>query len=241
MLDGAIHQLQQWIQQRGDEAGKAIFAGLETEWDKLLTLVEDAADASLFHLGKVPVQKPQVFSLKSTLHELCRELMDRRLVPRGVTSILALGHGDAAGVPWSTSLEQVNWGGQEHVDNVRGDRTKIVRVLRLLLAMALERTSAGTVKLAVTCWPGTESRKPHFSFSVSDTGRQVDKAWINERFHSYSLHRTAGPTGSIACDLNIEGDTSGCDLGLFVGYHLVQVSLLLVTIAFTTSHYCLYY
>jgi signal transduction histidine kinase len=52
-LHGAIQQLQLWMQQRGDEEGKAKFASVETEWNKLLTLVEDAADASLFHLGKV--------------------------------------------------------------------------------------------------------------------------------------------------------------------------------------------
>jgi len=38
-----------------DDVTQALFAGLEMEWGKLLTLVEDAADASLFHLGKVCV------------------------------------------------------------------------------------------------------------------------------------------------------------------------------------------
>ena len=180
------------------------------------------ADASLFHLGKVPMLKPHWFSMKKTMHALCQDVMQRDLVPDGVSCILSLGHGDTPGVPWSASLEEVTWEGQDHVDSVKGDRAKIVRVLRLLLATALERTSAGTVKLGVTFWPGTGGKKPSFSFSVSDTGRQVDKAWIHERFHSYFLQKAA--TGSVASnrDLQIEGDTSGCDLGLFVGYHLVQ-------------------
>jgi signal transduction histidine kinase len=165
------------------------------------------------------------FSIKQMVHELCQEVVCRGLVPRGVSCSLHLGHGDSGRVPWSANLEQVSWAQGDHVDNVLGDKSKIMRVLRMLLVTALERTSSGSIKLGVSFWPGKDVKKPTFSFSVSDTGTKLDRAWVNERFHSYFIHRTSvsGSAASTA-DLHLTDDSSGggCDLGLFVGYHLVQ-------------------
>ena len=176
-------------------------------------------------LGKVPVLRPHWFSIKQMVHEVCQEMVCRGLVPSGVSCSLHLGHGDSGRVPWSAQQQQVTWGQEDHVDNVLGDRSKIMRVIRLLPVTALERTSSGSIKLGVSFWPGKDVKKPTFSFSVSDSGTKLDLAWVNERFHSYFLHRTsASASASSSADLHLTSDSSGggCDLGLFVGYHLVQ-------------------
>jgi len=185
ILAHSISAVGAWVESNADEHGKASMAIVSKDWRKLLTLVDDAADASLFHLGRVPLLRPQSFSVKNAVLDICNEMVSEKLIPEGVSCSITLGHGGEKSWPWSATALELEWT-QAHVnDLVTGDRGRITRVLRLLTSTALQRTKNGHVKLQVTFWPGQAGKKAAFAFSVSDNGPALDTVWVNERFHSY--------------------------------------------------------
>ena len=118
------------------------------------------------------------------------------------------------------SPQGLGWSQLSDVDRIVSDKTRVLRVLRFLLVAALERTSSGSVKLSATYWPKKEAEGiPKMAFSVSDTGRQLDLAWVNARFQSY--FRTEGEETETDLSLAYSGQ-DGLDLGLYVAYHIVQ-------------------
>jgi len=227
ILAHSISAVGAWVESNADEHGKASMAIVSKDWRKLLTLVDDAADASLFHLGRVPLLRPQSFSVKNAVLDICNEMVSEKLIPEGVSCSITLGHGGEKSWPWSATALELEWT-QAHVnDLVTGDRGRITRVLRLLTSTALQRTKNGHVKLQVTFWPGQAGKKAAFAFSVSDNGPALDTVWVNERFHSY-FHKASTniEESRDLADLQLseEQDTGegGCDLGLFVSFNLVQ-------------------
>jgi signal transduction histidine kinase len=62
---------------------------------------------------------------------------------------------------------------------------------------------------------------PKMAFSVSDTGRHLDLAWVNSRFQSYFRTEGEGIEGETDLCLPKSGQ-DGLDLGLYVSYHVVQ-------------------
>jgi len=116
----------------------------------------------------------------------------------------------------------LEWSQQSDVDSIVSDRSRFLRVVRFLLTAALERTTSGSVKLSATYWPRKEKEGiPKISFSISDTGRHLDLAWVNARFQSYFRTEWEGPEGKTDLSLATSGQ-DGLDLGLYVSYHVVQ-------------------
>jgi hypothetical protein len=179
----------------------------------------------LFHLGKVPILRPQTFSLKNAVLDICHEMLHEEKIPENVDCRLSLGHGDDVTFPWSSQLQDIQWNQDGVVDMVTGDRSRITRVLRLLVETSLLRTKAGSVKLGVTYWPGMQAKKANFAFTVSDTGPALNVAWVQERFHSYFTTSESEKAAPATEDLRLgenSGGEGGCDLGLFVSFNLVQ-------------------
>jgi PAS domain S-box-containing protein len=76
VLANSMAALQTWMETSSHSSpeGARLMETATRDWRKLLTLVEDAADASLFHLGKVPVLRPCTFSLKQAVLDLCNQV-----------------------------------------------------------------------------------------------------------------------------------------------------------------------
>ena len=245
MLASSMAALEQWMAENssGREGGEAIKA-VSKDWKKLLALVDDAADASLFHLGKVPVLRPHIWRVSEGILEVCNEVVRDCLVPTGVTCMLSLGHGDSQAVPFSASSQSLQW---DHAaafdDRVKLDKARVLRVVRMLAVSALERTGDGggvrdgsAVRIRATFWPETQMRKAVYTISVSDTGASLDPIWVQNRFRNY-FHVTppdealvctgtsadAGVGSSSSLRLEEPGKwTGGCDLGLYVAFNLAE-------------------
>jgi signal transduction histidine kinase len=118
----------------------------------------------------------------------------------------------------------LEWSQLSDVDTIVSDRSRVLRVLRFLLQAALERATIGngSVKMSATYWPRKEAHGiPKMAFSVSDTGRHLDLAWVNGCFQSY--FRTEGEGDEGRTDLSLSGSgQDGLELGLYVSYHVVQ-------------------
>ena len=189
---------------------------LQTNFRKLLTLVDDAADASLFHLGRVLILRAQSFSVKTSVLSLCNELSNLAETA-GISGTVLFGHGWEAGLPWSTkegSQDTVVWSQSKLPDFVMGDCSRIVRVLRHLAEYALHRTSkGGKVQIQVTYWPAFNAQtQDRYTFSVSDTAAALDTASVYDRFQSYfsmrplAVHSPARTGGR--SDLTLQEDSA---------------------------------
>jgi len=217
-----------------NEERDSLFRMLQSDFSKLMSLVDDAADASLFHLGRVPILRSRPFGIKSEVTRLCNDLVVK-MESGGINGTVVFGHGWEAGSPWSAlegSQDETVWSQSNLPKRVMGDCSRIVRVIRHLSEYALHRTpEGGTVKIQVTYWPAVSAEvQDRYTFSVSDTGAGLDAASVHDRFQSYfnikplaDYNPTTNGYNSKS-DLVIEENAGegGCDLGLFVIFNLVQ-------------------
>jgi hypothetical protein len=81
---------------------------LALEWRKLLSLVDDAADATLYHAGKVPMSiDTRPFSVKGILQMLCGDMATEGRIASGVLCTVALGIGHSNEMSWSAAYSKV--------------------------------------------------------------------------------------------------------------------------------------
>jgi PAS domain S-box-containing protein len=109
-IAGKIRELQTWVAAlpEGDQEGTVKTKSLVLDWQKLLSLVEDAADATLYHMGKVPLlNNTQPFSVKRALQMVCGDMLAEGRVALGVSCTVALGIGHSNEIPWSAASSQV--------------------------------------------------------------------------------------------------------------------------------------
>mmetsp|Transcript_60951 Transcript_60951/g.143523 ORF Transcript_60951/g.143523 Transcript_60951/m.143523 type:complete len:933 (-) Transcript_60951:410-3208(-) len=231
LLANTSEALDEWVEKRGDAEGRLLMERQRTHIAQLRTMVEDAADASLFNLGRVPVLRPAGFNLRSLLASLAADLAPS-LKPSN-KGVVTLSSG--------ARRQTANWGSNLLLDlspdvdspcipaNFIGDEKVIKRVLRHLLVLGMDRCKpdhADQVEVKATFWPPSDTQPARISFSVSDTGEGVDEKEISQSFHNYfhsasSALDAEAPPARKGADLT--KDSRMAVLGLYVSFNLVQV------------------
>mmetsp|Transcript_19708 Transcript_19708/g.40182 ORF Transcript_19708/g.40182 Transcript_19708/m.40182 type:complete len:982 (+) Transcript_19708:100-3045(+) len=254
LLAAAVSTLGEHLGRGKDARAINLFGDVVRESDKLRTIVEDAADASLMNLGKVPVAGKARFSVKEMLSSLCKEFQP--LAKPSMRCMLTLRSGDKR-EDWSWSDVDANGNltrcvnanaGREGLqgssvpqpgalpvfdmskmtksepqpglfeDLVEGDKKVMQRVLRHLLLNAFERCEAGEgehVTVCATYWAAAQGKAERYTFSVTDSGEQVDVAAMQQSFNNYFYVNQ-----KFSSDLS--KDKSLNNLGMYVSFNLVQ-------------------
>uniref|UniRef100_A0A6U6BI43 Histidine kinase n=1 Tax=Guillardia theta TaxID=55529 RepID=A0A6U6BI43_GUITH len=195
------------------------FGVAKLQTNRLLRIANDAADVTMFEMGKVPVLKVNPFSIKETIADICSELEEHGLSQDVVCSVV-LGEKEGEAVPFS-QVSKAAFKPDKIPDSVMGDARHLKRVLHHLLENSIRVTSKGSIKLTVGFWPASQDMPNRYCFTVTDTGPGIEELKVQECFHKYWTQVTLDGGAKKEFD-DLSRDQHGLGLGLNVSFHLVQ-------------------